>query len=330
MAIPETSPNSDTARAQLAARLTGLVLGRLKLKKLPGNDQHRGLTKLLADVAERAGKEWSLGGRQFLNWCRCEPVPPDGKLGPVLDFCFPTDGPERATIEDLHRRALEEQEEARPPRGATRSPARMITSRGEDELPTASDWIEDPSDLLQPGLAELRVFAPPRHRINNPDLAPVEIALDIRECPDEVGNVPVRLALKDAVLHAEPVDCTANRDSRAGEADNPRDDVAVKGGVWPISAPVNQAGHLDGYLFADKPLLMHVLLQGTGQESVTLRLTSQKRSLVVIPEDGALDGSVLKERLLENLLQKSLSNGGQIQWARATLRRKPDLGGGRR
>ena len=260
------------------------------------------------------------GPKTLVNWCREGSVPYWNRFEPVLDFLFadkPAD-PDRVVLRDAWGAA----DAARSATAAT--PRRSTAANLDGPEPGVSDFDAEGEELLQQGLAELRID-PPARGGNKPNLVDIRIAIAFAECEDMVEGQGITLALTDAtLLPAYAAGCAPELNSRAGEGENGCEGLVLRAGQWLVTSPKNNAGHLNGEpLDANQPLLT---LRVPGQETdgLSLTLRSKPKALVVIPDDPEDESRITKDKLLQLLLQRTQDpdNDGWITWGRARLRRK--------
>ena len=258
--------------------------------------------------------------KTLVNWCREGSVPYWNRFEPVLDFLFadkPTD-PDRAVLRDAWGAA----DASRSAAAAT--PRRSTVANLDGPEPGVSDFDAEGEELLQQGLAELRID-PPARGGNKPNLVDIRIAIAFAECEDMVEGQGITLALTDAaLLPAYAAGCAPELNTRAGEGENGCEGLVLRAGQWLVTGPRNDAGHLDGEpLDANQPLLT---LRVPGQETdgLSLTLRSKPKALVVIPDDPEDESRITKDKLLQLLLQRCQprDKDGWITWGRAGLVRK--------
>lgn len=256
--------------------------------------------------------------RTLDNWRRGVSVPRESFVEPLLDTLLGDDA-ERERGQELWRAA-----ENAKNRSSTekRRPSTGGRSAIVDDTPGESDWRAENTEPLQVGLAELFVHSPPRGG-NTPLEFPLQISLSFAECPDEVEDVT--LALTEATLIPTWQGCRPSLGSRLGEGDNNHPHMQFGGGVWRIAGPRLASNHLQGEPLGSDALCT-MQCDGEAGDSLTLTLRSGKRALVVVPDQSNVDAAVVKQRVLQALLQKCMPSDreGIVVWGRATLRRKPE------
>lgn len=259
-------------------------------------------------------------GKTLENWCAGGDVPYDKRFEPVLACLFAKD-PEHTD----HTRLKAAWEAADAERTIRINNRRGTGSLGLDEPdPTSSDFDTDNDPPLQTGLAELRIDPPPRGG-NAPTMVPIHVSLSFDEFPDMVENHGVTLALTEAALvPSYAAGCQPDRNSRAGESDNPKGGLETRAGQWIVSGPKNQAGHLIGEPLDENQKLLNLRVTGADTDGVTLTLRSKPKSLVVIPDDPEDEARITKDKMLQLLLQRcqDKDKDGWIVWGRSRLRRK--------
>jgi hypothetical protein len=210
-------------------------------------------------------------------------------------------------------------EDTQPAAKRTAINDQQVTSNPENP-PGTSDWHAQNTEPLQRGLAELFVH-PPARSANAPLEFPLHISLSFAECPDELENAT--LALTEATLVPSYNGCRPVPGTRMNEGNIAPGNLLFRGGNWRINGPRLPNNHLQGEPILSDPLCT-IQCDGSSEDSLTLTLQSGYRALVVVPDASTSDSSLLKQRILQVFLQKSLprDNDGIVIWGRATLRRK--------
>ena len=276
------------------------------------------LTKYMTEQAMDVGD--TPGGRALITWGQGI-VPQARTFLPTLEYLFAGD-----TLNPGYLRLKAQWDAARAERdGASKARRGVGAAIGADDAePGVSDFDADGDPPLQQGLVELRID-PPARGGNTPNLVAVRVALSFAEYGDMVEGHGVMLALTDATLvPTYATGCVPERNSRAGEADNPNTALAHKSGQWVVSGPRNEAGHLDGEPLSDDQPLLTLRVPGQETDGLSLTLRSKPKALVVIPDDPEDESRITKDKLLQLLLQRAQASDkdGWITWGRAGLHRK--------
>ena len=254
--------------------------------------------------------------RTLDNWRKGVSLPRESFMPPLLDTLLGDDA-ERERGHELWRAAENAKNQASTEK---RRPATSGRSAIMDDTPGESDWRVENHEPLLLGLAELLVHPPPRGG-NTPLEFPLQISLSFAECLDEIDDAT--LALTEATLVPTWLGCRPAPGSRLGEGDNAHPNMRFGGGAWRIVGPRLVNNHLQGEPLGSEALCT-IQCDGEADDNLTLTLRSGKRSLVVVPDQPEVDAAVVKQRVLQVLLQKCLPSDreGVVTWGRATLRRK--------
>jgi hypothetical protein len=261
------------------------------------------------------------GGKALIKWCKGEAVPSWKRFDPVFQYLCEhklENDSDRVLLHEAWTGAVAE-------RSAGTGRARRIATTGtEPPEPGASDFYSDEDPPRHPGLVAMRID-PPARGTNAPNLLPIRVSLSFAESEDMIEKCGVKLGVKDAMLVPtyEP-GCAPERNSRAGEADNPNDFLALGSDVWLVIGPKPNREHLDGKPLGDDQPLLTLRVPGQETDGLSLTLRSKPKALVVIPDDPEDESRITKDKLLQLLLQRTQDpdNDGWITWGRARLRRK--------
>lgn len=266
--------------------------------------------------------------RTLLNWCSGNVVPQSRLVEPVWEYLFrdaPNNHPQRVRLKQLWQVAEDAKNASSQAKRRTLPATSVTNGQNPDEPePGATDWQPEAVAPLQPGAPVLRLHPPPRGS-NTPNAFPLKIELSIGEWEDWVEGRYITLALTEASLNAVFRNCQPAENTQLGRKGNPHDNLEWRADVWRIEGPrplPNQ--HLDGEPAGDEPLCT-LICDGGPNDGVTLTLRSSYRGLAVMPRDHAADANVVKDKVLQVLLQKCQPKDpdGFITWGRATLKRKP-------
>ncbi len=326
----EIRPNSDDA-APPGIDFVGL-LGHL-LTETVGNPIERerdfdGLVQMLRTYKAERELPWTIPDqRTLLNWCNGDVVPQWRLFEPVWQYLFrgtPDNHPQRVRLKQLWQVAEDAKNASSQAKRRTVADPTHSADLGPDDVePGASDWKPENAEPLNPGVAVLRVHAPPTGS-NTPLVIPLKVDLAFGEAQDWVEDQYVMLSLTEALLTPDFKGCRPVEGTKLGSPDKPHGNLYCPADVWHVRGPRVDKAHLEGEPAGADPLCA-ITCNGDDSDSVTLILRSSYRALSVVPEHRDTDPNLAKDKVLQALLQKcqQRDRDGFVVWGRASLKRKP-------
>jgi hypothetical protein len=267
------------------------------------------------------------------NWQNGSTTPQERFVAPLFKVLFPDSSDGRTGCEQYWTRWEAASEEANAARRVpVRRPGHRHTSSApaqqpdgpEDTEPGASDWQPVNDDPLRPGVAVLRMHAPPR-RANTTKQFALKLDLAFGEWEEWLdGDQYAMLALTNAVLIPAYKGCQPEEGTQLGRKPDSHPNLECPADAWRIKGPHPVGPHLAGEPTDGEPLCS-IICSGDDTDSVTVALRSTERALEVVPCDRTIEANTAKAKVLQALLQacQPKDRDGYITWGRASLKRKP-------